>query len=97
MKLSRFVNNPDNTPLHSSGLVGEGAPKPQSFTERQQLEKQRRIIGGYQRSLVGTSYVQRGEIRSAQRSAAPTSRQQFNVPGGQGFKEPPTSGFNPYS
>lgn len=102
MKLSRFVNNLDSTPLHSSGLAGEGAPTPQSFEERKQLEQHRQMIRGYSQSLVGTSRAERGQIRPGKRpksvqSQVPT-RQQFNAQGGgQGFVEPPGRTYNPYS
>lgn len=102
MKISRFANNLDSAPLHSSGLAGEGAPAPQSFTERKQLEQHRQVIRGYTQSLVGTSRAERGQIRPTQRPGStqpqvPT-RQQFNAPGGgQGFVEPPGRSYNPYS
>jgi len=101
MKFSRFVTTPDSTPLHSSELAGKGAPAPQSFAERRQLETQRQIVGGYQRSLVGGAYGGRGQIRPAQRPVSPNtdtsaSRQQI-VPEVQSFKEPPVRGYDPYS
>jgi len=100
MKFSRFVTNPDSTPLHSSELAGTGAPTPQSFTERKQLERQRQAIGSYQRSLVGGSYGGRGQVRPGERSAAASSPSVNSVPTtpqSQGFREPPTRGYNPYS
>ena len=102
MKLSRFVNNLQNTPLHSSGLAGDGSPNPQSFTEREQLEKQRRLIHSYRDSLIGTQRVERGSVRPGKRpkpvgGVPQITRQEFNAPGGQTFKEPPTRGYNPYS
>jgi hypothetical protein len=102
MKLSRFVNNLNSIPLHSSGLAGDGAPAPQSFTERQQVEQHRNLIQGYQQSLTGMARLERGSVRPTPRPNSPTiptatTRQQFNAPGGQTFREPPTRGFNPYS
>ena len=102
MKLSRFVNNLDDTPLHSSGLAGEGAPAPQSFTDRQQVEQHRNLIQGYQKSLTGMARTERGSVRPKPRPGSepvrpPVTRQQFNAPGGQVFKEPPGRGYNPYS
>jgi len=99
MKFSRFVTTPDSTPLHSSELAGKGAPAPQSFTERRQLEKQRQTVGGYQQSLMANSYVQRGQVRPPVRQSSlttPLPRQQA-MPETQSFKEPPGRGYNPYS
>lgn len=102
MKISRFANNLDSAPLHSSGLAGEVAPAPQSFAERRQLDKSRQLIRGYHESLVGVVRAERGQIRPATRpgSEAPQSipsRQQFNTGSTPGFREPPARGFNPYS
>jgi hypothetical protein len=103
MKISRFANNPDSTPLHSNGMAGDGAPAPQSFTERQQLERHRQTIQAYQQSLVGSQLNGRGQISPKKRSKltnGPTvpTRQEFNAQApATGFKEPPARGYNPYS
>lgn len=112
MKISSFVNDPDGTPLHSSGLTGDGGPAAQSFTERRKIEQQRRIIKGYRHSLIGANFGgDRGQITSTPRPAvggatppvtppqAANERNSLETPPSPlpSFKEPPSRGFNPYS
>jgi hypothetical protein len=85
-----------------------GSAGTQSFQQRIETAQRERTIEGYQRSQVGS---QRGALRA--RAVTPSqsplrvkktksNRQQFNAGGGttpptQGFREPPSRGYNPYA
>jgi hypothetical protein len=102
MKLRRFINNLDTTPLHSSGFASSGAPAPQSFTERAQLEHHRQVIKSYQQSLMGSARVERGTVASAPRPKQTISRsgtlQRFNASSAVPMRQAPSlRSYNPYA
>lgn len=57
-----IVTDDDNKPFHSNGYarvaVGNrvGATSAESFSQRQQMERNRRLIYGYNRSAIGNAY-----------------------------------------
>lgn len=109
MSLINQFNQPDEASLHSSGMAGSaGAAKPQSFTERRQLDRQRQIIQGYRQSLQGMGVREPGAIkRPAPRSTpnADTSAEQSTIARRQAFNSGATQStppqkptrYNPYA
>jgi hypothetical protein len=116
MRISSFVNNPDETPLHDSGLAAKtakeaAAMKPQSFEERQAIEKMRKIVGSYKDSFLGRPNATRKELGTYKKDSArsqitPPNRQEYNAGATserpapatpkRTFQEPPSRGYNPY-
>jgi len=86
-----IVTNDDNKPFHSNGYarvaVGNrvGITSAESFSQRQQIERNRRLIYGYNRSAIGNAY---GVLRAKSvtsnnvinRVATPSLRRQNNPP-----------------
>ncbi len=105
MSLITQFNQPDEIPLHSSGMAGgTEAPKPQSFTERMKLDRQRKVIKGYRFSMQGSgmrepSLMKNPEPRSESDASATDStmsrRQAFNA-GESTPPQAPPSKYNPY-
>lgn len=63
MDLNKYVINNDNSkPFHSSGFArianGDrvGSTGGDSYSQRQQIDNNRRIIYGYNRSVIGSAY-----------------------------------------
>ena len=56
--LNKFNNNFQNKPFHSHGIAhvanggGIGAVSPETFTQRQQVHRNRQLVGGYSDSLL---------------------------------------------
>lgn len=106
-----IVKNDDNKPFHSNGYAQVasgnrlGSTASISFDQRQQIEYNRRVIGGYNRSAIGSlrnglraKPIERkvaGNINVQPRS----SLQQHNSlnAGPRHFSEPPSRAYNPYS
>jgi hypothetical protein len=96
MKISKFVNDPNAKPFHSSGYAevangdAMGSTSSQSFEQRQRIDRNRQAIGRYRESAVAR--VHRNEFHhtsSAGRPVADASaatpqslRQQQNARGG---------------
>ncbi|MDO4773603.1 MAG: hypothetical protein Q4A37_00540 [Candidatus Saccharibacteria bacterium] len=89
------------------GVAGNAA-QPQSFAQRQRLERQRKLVGSYQQSTLGVQNYKEevGAAGSTTRSRLATPPQSTDTPEridtGQnrpsaGFKEPPSRGYNPYA
>lgn len=76
MHINSFMMNPDDVNTHSNHYAG-GTASEQSFSERLKIEKQRKVIGAYQQSQIGTSFVTRGEY----------VRKKIRVPGSRGEKK----------
>ena len=99
-----IVTDVNGSPFHSNGFAcingadKIGATSNMTFAKRQEIEKNRRLIYGYQRSSIGTTY---GVVRAAAVSAGKMvaagaagcqSRQQFNS-----MNSAPTQKYNPYA
>jgi len=62
MDLNKHIVSDDKSPFHSHGLAklarGEqiGSTANISFNERLELENNRRVIGGYNKSSIGSAY-----------------------------------------
>ena len=99
-----IVTDVNGSPFHSNGFAcvngGDriGATSNITFAKRQEIEKNRRLIYGYQRSSIGSTY---GVMRAA--AVAPNktaitgaagvqSRQQFNS-----MNAAPIRKYNPYA
>ena len=91
--MNSFLNNLDNTPLHSSGLTESdsiGSTSAQSFDQRQAIERSRKVIKPYQESsaarVISAAGAQslRSGVRSDVRVDRPqrTTRASFNAAGG---------------
>lgn len=101
------VTNDTNKPFHSNGYaqvaVGNrvGATSAESFNQRQQIERNRRLIYGYNRSAIGNAY---GALRAKPvsvsngitRVVAP-SLQQYNSNSLQRPNSPPPQHYNPFA
>ncbi len=57
------INRPEKTPLHSSGYAevanadGIGAASAESFVQRQSLDGNRKVVGAYNKSFLGSGYA----------------------------------------
>lgn len=95
MQISRFSNNISSDDTHSNEYAA-GTVSDQSFTERKQIENNRKTVGAYQFSQIGQNFLPRGEyvrpkprqLRVAERKS---SRQEMNANGGI-VPERPTGG-----
>ena len=98
----------DNKPFHSNGYAvaanGDqlGAVSSESFSQRQQINQNRQIVGGYNRSAIGQSYNEALRAKPIGRGISPIGRgslQAFNSlnPRPAGFREPPARKYNPYA
>ncbi|HRN96826.1 MAG TPA: hypothetical protein PLZ58_00010 [Candidatus Saccharibacteria bacterium] len=97
------------TPFHTHGFAkvasGDrlGAVSPTSFEERIKLENSRKLVGGYQRSTLGSTYNPTRPRVARPNSTRPGGNSRTAAPGrGVGipkrsFREPPTRGYNPYA
>jgi hypothetical protein len=110
-----IVKNNNNKPFHSNGFaqiaVGDrvGSTDNSSFEQRQQIDRQRRLVYGYNRSAIGSTYgVMRAKqvLNNSNRLATgPLSLQQHKVQppvidhqsNQQHFNEPLARNYNPFS
>lgn len=105
-----IVKNDDNKPFHSSGFAQVasgnrvGSVGNTSFSQRQQIENNRRLVYGYNRSVIGNPCsVSRPKpiLNNLVRPANGSSLQQHNsthIPSPtRRFSEPPVRGYNPFS
>lgn len=84
---------------------GTEAPKPQSFTERMKLDRERRLIKGYRFSMQGSGVRDVGSIKKPQprpeidQSATQStiSRRQAYQAGEQAPRPTPPTKYNPYA
>lgn len=106
-----IVTNDDSKPFHSNGYARVangnrlGASAKVSFNQRQQINCNRQIIGGYSRSTTGSAY---GVLRAKSVVKDATNRtgirqrsslQQRNNIGARPrhFSEPSPQSYNPYA
>lgn len=110
MDLNKHIVTDDSSSLfHTSGYAqvangnNLGAVNTQTFEQRQQIERNRQIVGGYSRSAMGQSYsavrarpvVSRDMARSISRPRGVMASRP--VSGGQPhFSEPQGRAYNPY-
>ena len=110
MDLNKHIVTDDSSSLfHTSGYAqvangnNLGAVNTQTFEQRQQIERNRQIVGGYSRSTMGQSYsamrarpvVSRDIARTSMRPRAAMPNRP--VSGGQAhFSEPQGRSYNPY-
>ena len=87
------------------------APSTQSFNQRLEVERRRRLVRGYRDSKLGKSSLGSDEVRQMGMEIGHRRRHNFTPPEkpdlkpietGQnrpsaGFKEPPTRDYNPFS
>lgn len=104
--INKFLPDDGERPFHSSAYAkvahGDalGAVSSQSFTERNQRDRNRQVVRGYRHSLVGKAYG--AERARSVASSAETQRAQLGTPVSrpnsrpQTFREPPGRGYNPY-
>lgn len=105
MSLITQYNQPDETPLHSSGMANGSAPGHQSFTERKKIERERRLIKGYRFSMQGSGVRSPGTISKPQpRPEVDTSQTASTLARRQAFQagealppSPSPSKYNPYA
>jgi hypothetical protein len=92
-----IVKNDDNKPFHSNGFariaVGNrvGSVGSMSFSRRQQIDRDRRLVYGYNRSAIGSNY---GELR-AKPSLQQHNSQPVLVP--QRPVSPSPQSYNPFA
>ena len=113
--MNNHIYKPDNNkPFHSNGYAvvanGDqlGAVSTVSFEKRQQIDQNRRLVGGYNRSSIGRSYNESLRAKSVQDSTQRVlgSTQRGSLQGynsrntapmrSQGFHEPNARRYNPY-
>ncbi len=99
-----IVTDVNGSPFHSNGFAcvngtGRiGATSNMTFSQRQEIEKNRRLIYGYQRSSIGSTYgVMRAKAVTPGKTTAAgvsvmQSRQQFNS-----MNAAPIQKYNPYA
>lgn len=105
-----IVKNDDNKPFHSNGFAQVasgnrvGSVGNTSFGQRQQIENNRRLVYGYNRSVIGNPCsVSRPKpiLNSLTRPVNGSSLQQRNSapisPPVRRFSEPPARGYNPFA
>lgn len=96
------------TPFHTHGFAkvasGDrlGAVSPTSFEERIKLENSRKLVGGYRRSALGSTYNPTRPRVAGPNSTRPGVNTRATPGRGVGipkrsFREPPTRGYNPYA
>ena len=76
MHISSFVNNPDDVSRHSNEYAA-GTVGSQSFAARRAVERNRNIVGAYNRSHLGVSSVDRAALRRS--SPTPASPEALGV------------------
>ena len=106
---SHIVKNDDNKPFHSSGFAQVatgnriGSVGGDSFSRRQQIDRERRLVYGYNRSAIGGAY---GVLRAKSITGSPArvlgeiKLQQYNSISSKlpkTFSEPPARTFNPFA
>jgi hypothetical protein len=99
MDLNKHIfKNDDNKPFHSNGYAQVangnhlGATANISFNQRQQVDYNRRIIGGYNRSTIGSAY---GVLRAKPViNPRPVLRQRGSV---AARPRPSLQSYNPYA
>lgn len=78
MNINRFVNNIDETPLHSSGYAEVarknkiGAYSPQSFNQRLHVERNRSAVGGYHHSMLANGHHRNSHYQRVDIFTTPT-------------------------
>lgn len=102
----------DNKPFHSNGYASAangdrfGSTSCESFDRRRQVDANRRIVSGYQRSAIGGSYdtlvanrsIVRGNVnRINQHRTHESSMQQFNSGNQNPTLRPQGRRYNPYA
>lgn len=108
-----IVKNDDNKPFHSNGYAqtagGDriGSVSSESFDKRRQTDANRRIIAGYRRSAIGSSYsaaqraksiVSENVARLGQnKDSGQSSLQNFNSGGQKTNLNIPPRRYNPYA
>ncbi len=104
-----IVKSDDNKPFHSNGFaqiaVGNrvGSVGNVSFSQRQQIDRERRLVYGYNRSAIGSAYgVARAAktfIKSPNVNSAgqPLPQNSLRPAGPQHFTEPPARPYNPFA
>lgn len=103
-----IVTNDTNKPFHSNGFaqiaVGNrvGSTDKTSFNQRQQIECNRRLIYGYNRSVIGSAYgVQRIKpaVNNEIKNMIKPSLQQHNSQGvvSNKINNPKPQNYNPYA
>jgi len=109
-----IITNENSNPLHSSGFAivasGDklGVTSAVSFNQRQQIDRNRRVVDGYQRSTLGNAYgvlrvkpVADKEDLTRKNLKVPKrpTLQQHNAasPAVRQFTEPTPRGYNPYA
>jgi hypothetical protein len=106
---NHIVKNNDNKPFHSSGFaqiaVGNrvGSVGTTSFDRRQQIDRERRLVYGYNRSAIGSAYGVARATKQFIKSPNTTSVNQLlpqnkvRPSGQQHFAEPPARTYNPFA
>lgn len=106
-----IVTNDDKKPFHSSGFAfvanvdRVGAVANTSFDQRQQIDRNRQTIAGYQRSSVGSAYsvlrakpATRIDMNRNNLGRSPSlQRHNSLAPAPRQFSEPSARTYNPYS
>lgn len=109
-----IVTDKNNSTFHSSGFArvagGDriGSTSTVSFNQRLQIDKNRQLVNGYERSAIANSRgvlraktFNRDAAKSNIRGFADRSLQQSNSAGSSSiphhFSEPTSRGYNPYS
>jgi hypothetical protein len=108
---NHIAKNDNNKPFHSNGFaqiaVGNrvGSDGNVSFNQRQQIDRNRRLVYGYNRSVIGSTYgVMRSkpisDDSSKTISTSPKQRSGGDIAikpiAPRRFNEPPTRGYHPY-
>lgn len=105
-----IVTNSDNKPFHNSGFAvianGDrlGSTSSVSFSQRQQIERSRQRVAGYQHSALGSTYgvlrakpAARRVLNRNVRSSKPSLQQRNSIGlAPRHFKEPAARAYNPY-
>lgn len=97
-----IVPDENNFKFHSNGIAkvnnGDhiGASSCMTFSQRQEVEKNRRLIYGYQRSAIGNSYstIRAKPVIKTKDPEVSQNRQQYNT---RGRITPPIRKYNPYA
>jgi len=104
-----IVTDVNGSPFHSNGFAcvnGSGrigATSNMTFAQRQEIEKNRRLVYGYQRSSIGSTYgvMRAASIASGKIATTGTtgfqSRQQFNSISGAGANSALPRRYDPYA
>jgi len=106
MKISKFINDLEDTTLHTSAFAKVAGDRysstgAQTFEQRMKIGQNRKVVRSYRDSLIGRGQGERSERPVTGRTEMPmgptAERPTLGVPKPSTFREPPTRGFNPYS